>query len=151
MNSDELLEVRPIGRASPSPIRSFLWCGSSHEGSNPTTFRISKSQYRIRSRSSRLASAFGGLALVVACCVASPKARSEDLRSKFDQIAVGLTKEAVLSLMGIPPTSTQEISTLGVSKMKLRWDEGAPGATYQVEFVFGRSFSKRVCNRRDQC
>lgn len=74
-----------------------------------------------------------------------------DLRSKFDQISTGLTREAVIALMGTAPTSTQETTTLGVTATKLRWDESVLGLVYQITFIFDRVIEKRVCDRRNEC
>lgn len=79
----------------------------------------------------------------------SAPSQAADLKARFDQVSIGITQEAVVSLMGTQPTSTQEVRTLGIPTSRLRWEESM--RVYQVSLMFGRVIETRECSNRNEC
>src|SRR5262245_25103431 len=74
-------------------------------------------------------------ALIAATTLAFPfGGEAADFQRKFEQVSIGLTEEAVVSLMGAPPTSTQQTSTIGVPTSRMYWEEPPKGSVFKVTF-----------------
>lgn len=89
------------------------------------------------------------IAAILTCCAIACSAAAADLRSRFDRVSFGLTREAVLAVMGTAPTTTQEASSWGLSTAKLRWEQSSVGPVFEVSFTFDRVTGKRLCDRRE--
>ncbi len=77
-----------------------------------------------------------GLALLAGATLA------DDLAEK---IKPGLTRDAVVALIGSPPDEEGCKTYIGVSACKLIWSKGIVGRTrYEVEFIAGRVVTVQV-------
>lgn len=99
-------------------------------------------------RRSRLRRASCGVA--VAMLATALNAVAEDLRTRFERVGIGVSKDATVALMGSPPASTKDSSTLGVSTTTLRWNSAA-GETFTIKLLFDRVIEKSSCDRRKEC
>lgn len=89
--------------------------------------------------------------VTVALCGLPISAHAADLKARFDQVSLGITRDAVVSLMKAPPDSARETSTLWVPSAVLRWRDGLLGPTYTIWLVGDRVVQKQSCDRSSDC
>jgi len=93
-------------------------------------------------RQALLATALTGLALLCRPAAAIDLPRLDDLRPKWDAVALGDTPEQVLQRMGNPNRRT-ELQTLGVARLDLVWKD-IRGPLYTARFLAGRLYAKEM-------
>ena len=93
-----------------------------------------------------LASAVISALLMCGTCVTLMAA---DLNEKFKQISFGITREAVIALMGAPDAEINS-NTLGVPHAKLRWN-GPQGRSYVVNLLADRVVVTKTCDAVADC
>jgi hypothetical protein len=72
-----------------------------------------------------------------------------DLNEKFKQISLGITREAVIALMGAPDAEINA-NTLGLPHAKLRWN-GPQGRSYVVSLIGDRVIITKTCDAVADC
>ena len=72
-----------------------------------------------------------------------------DLNEKFKQISLGMTREAVIALMGAPDAEVNA-NTLGIPHAKLRWN-GPQGRSYVVNLVGDLVIITKTCDAIADC
>ena len=98
---------------------------------------------RPRSKLVRLVAASG---VALALLGISVPAIASELKTRFDLVSLGITRDAALALMKTPPDSTRETSTLWVPSALLRWRDGFLGPTYTIWLVGDRVVQKQACD-----
>jgi hypothetical protein len=82
-------------------------------------------------------------------CGTCTKLSAADLNEKFKQISFGITREAVIALMGAPDAEINT-NTLGVPHAKLRWN-GPQGRSYVVNLIADRVVVTKMCDAVADC
>lgn len=83
-------------------------------------------------------------AVFLGCAVAS----AEDTDTKFIRISMGLTRDAVLAILGHPDAETSS-TVLGVPYARLRWNVSA--RAYVVVFIADRVVETKQCTGTADC
>ncbi len=67
-----------------------------------------------------------------------------------DKIKTGLTRDAVIALIGSPPDEEDCKTYIGVSACRLTWNKGVfQRACYEVEFIAGRVVTVQVTKTKN--
>jgi len=83
---------------------------------------------------------------VVTLMVGPPASAADDVESK---LKVGLTMAATIALMNSDPDGQSCRTTLGVSTCRLLWKKFLGDRRYEVDFIWDRLVSVRVCRNAD--
>ena len=89
-----------------------------------------------------------GAVLAAAFCSSCSVAGAQDIDAKFTRISMGLTRDAVLAILGHPDAETNS-TMLGVPYARLRWNAAA--RSYVVVFVVDRVVETKQCAGTADC